>query len=233
MSSLSSLPLRSRWTSSRATRCVLYGFTASFLRRAGRITSCCSLLRLVDTAKTLKRKNKPDDYRSIQTQKIKEQLEEKEGIPPPQQRLIYLGKTMCVRDRTRLPFDDHTRRVYCVECVATRFGDKPDVPIYLIQAGRQDGNGAQGRGRIHAASRPDSPRRLLLRGGMTDERRRGSGTRGHPGRQERRIWRFLRPRNRLAFAEDFSHVYLSNNHYSSTLGNSGEHRATQITETSS
>ncbi|GAA5954099.1 hypothetical protein JCM8115_003310 [Rhodotorula mucilaginosa] len=28
------------------------------------------------------------------TQKIKEQLEEKEGIPPPQQRLIYLGKTM-------------------------------------------------------------------------------------------------------------------------------------------
>ncbi|POY75059.1 hypothetical protein BMF94_2035 [Rhodotorula taiwanensis] len=28
------------------------------------------------------------------TQKIKEQLEEKEGIPPAQQRLIYLGKNM-------------------------------------------------------------------------------------------------------------------------------------------
>ncbi|GAA5854959.1 hypothetical protein JCM9279_003588 [Rhodotorula babjevae] len=28
------------------------------------------------------------------TQKIKEQLEEKEGIPPAQQRLIFLGKAM-------------------------------------------------------------------------------------------------------------------------------------------
>lgn len=31
-----------------------------------------------------------------QTTKIKEQLEEKEGIPPAQQRLIFLGKAMCV-----------------------------------------------------------------------------------------------------------------------------------------
>jgi ubiquitin-like protein Nedd8 len=29
-----------------------------------------------------------------QTAKIKEQLEEKEGIPPAQQRLIYMGKAM-------------------------------------------------------------------------------------------------------------------------------------------
>ncbi|CEQ41103.1 SPOSA6832_02772, partial [Sporobolomyces salmonicolor] len=28
------------------------------------------------------------------TQRIKEQLEEKEGIPPAQQRLIFLGKAM-------------------------------------------------------------------------------------------------------------------------------------------
>ena len=32
----------------------------------------------------------------LQTAKIKEQLEEKEGIPPAQQRLIYMGKAMYV-----------------------------------------------------------------------------------------------------------------------------------------
>jgi ubiquitin-like protein Nedd8 len=30
----------------------------------------------------------------IQVQRIKERVEEKEGIPPPQQRLIYGGKQM-------------------------------------------------------------------------------------------------------------------------------------------
>lgn len=30
----------------------------------------------------------------LQTEKIKESLEEKEGIPPAQQRLIFLGKAM-------------------------------------------------------------------------------------------------------------------------------------------
>lgn len=32
--------------------------------------------------------------RVLQIQQIKEQVEEKEGIPPVQQRLIYLGKQM-------------------------------------------------------------------------------------------------------------------------------------------
>jgi ubiquitin-like protein Nedd8 len=30
----------------------------------------------------------------LQVQRIKERVEEKEGIPPPQQRLIYGGKQM-------------------------------------------------------------------------------------------------------------------------------------------
>ena len=34
------------------------------------------------------------DLVSIQVERIKERVEEKEGIPPPQQRLIFSGKQM-------------------------------------------------------------------------------------------------------------------------------------------
>ena len=34
------------------------------------------------------------DLLSIQVERIKERVEEKEGIPPPQQRLIFSGKQM-------------------------------------------------------------------------------------------------------------------------------------------
>lgn len=83
--------------------------------------------------------------RDKQTQKIKEQLEEKEGIPPPQQRLIYLGKTMQVgRTLTDIiltlhvypellpaPVEDHTDAVSGVLCRP----DEKTVTELKVEAG--------------------------------------------------------------------------------------------------
>ncbi|GAA6020755.1 hypothetical protein JCM10207_002013 [Rhodosporidiobolus poonsookiae] len=51
-----------------------------------------------------------DIEQSWTTTKIKEQLEEKEGIPPAQQRLIFLGKAMA---------DDKTAAEHKVEAGST------------------------------------------------------------------------------------------------------------------
>ncbi|KAJ8485489.1 hypothetical protein OPV22_017974 [Ensete ventricosum] len=57
--------------------------------------------------KTLTGKETEIDFDPTDTiDRIKERIEEKEGIPPPQQRLIYLGKQLA---------DDKTAREFNIE----------------------------------------------------------------------------------------------------------------------
>jgi hypothetical protein len=47
---------------------------------------------------------------TAQVSRIKERVEEKEGIPPAQQRLIYGGKQMCVFTSFFLPVENKRAR---------------------------------------------------------------------------------------------------------------------------
>lgn len=81
----------------------------------------------------------------MQVSRIKERVEEKEGIPPAQQRLIFGGKQMYV---------SRPRRTQALFAFASANEAQ--------QERRQDGRRIQPRGRRHPALGTCPPRRLLI-----------------------------------------------------------------------
>jgi len=87
------------------------------------------------------------DLRLGKVSKIKELVEEKEGIPPAQQRLIYGGKQMYVFPPSPLP----TYWLRVGVCLMSGCSEQNCVCVCGMQGRRQDGGRLQPRGRRDAA----------------------------------------------------------------------------------
>lgn len=97
----------------------------------------------------------PNVFVSIKVERIKERVEEKEGIPPQQQRLIYSGKQMWVSTMSRFPLLQHLR------CISTIFQLAFDLPPSCASQERwEDRCRLQDPGRISASSCAGPKRRL-------------------------------------------------------------------------
>lgn len=70
----------------------------------------------------------------VKVERIKERVEEKEGIPPQQQRLIYSGKQMWVSIMSRFPLQHLQRPIWSPDLVPLR-NDEKTAADYKIQGG--------------------------------------------------------------------------------------------------
>lgn len=91
----------------------------------------------------------------IKVERIKERVEEKEGIPPQQQRLIYSGKQMWVCPSTAEP----SLAKNCLP-ISSPF-NTPSLLFVFFQERWEDGCGLQDPRRLSAPPRAGAKRRLV------------------------------------------------------------------------